>query len=63
MANNNWLLESLGTMQNILDTVVILGNIGKENLILTQLELLYIEASQLVDDFCIEHACPVGHVE
>jgi len=66
MLLNNWLLESLQTIKNLADTAALAKNTGNERLIFTQLELLYMEAEQLVQDFCVEengHANSFGFVD
>jgi hypothetical protein len=51
---NAQLIEGLKTIKNIADTALILAESNQKNLIPTQLELLYLEAQSLVDDYCIE---------
>ena len=59
----DWFVESLETIRNIASTVIILKQVGRENLIPTQLELLFLEAQALLDDFCIDDGSPVGFVD
>ena len=48
----NELLEQLKTIKNLVEVAVILINLGRENLLPTILELLYLE-SQGIDEYCV----------
>jgi hypothetical protein len=48
------MVESLKTIRNIAETSMILREHLIDRLIPTQLELLYLEAQQLIDDYCVE---------
>jgi len=53
MVESSPLRESLKTLRNIIDALVILENLGQGRLIPTQIEFLYLEAEKLIEDFCI----------
>jgi len=55
MVESSPLRESLKTLRNIIDALVILENLGQERLIPTQIEFLYLEIEKLVEHFCIVH--------
>jgi len=49
----NNITEQLGTLKSIIETLLILNNLNRQELIPTQLELLYLEVTQLVEEFCV----------
>jgi hypothetical protein len=49
----DYLTESLKTIRNLCDTAIFLQEHLLDRLLPTQLELIYSEAQQLIDDYCI----------
>ena len=50
---NEQLLEQLKTIKNLVEVAVILVNLGREELLPTVLELLYLESQDIVDEYCV----------
>jgi len=53
MAEKDWLPDQLLTIHNLAEVANILININRRELLPTVLELLLIEAQQVVDENCI----------
>jgi len=47
------LLEQLKTIRNLTEVATIIINVGREELLPTVLELLYLESQNMVDDHCV----------
>ncbi len=56
MSSVDWLPEQIKTVQNLCETVQILINLNRRELIPTQLELMQIEIQQIVEEHCIENS-------
>ena len=59
----DWVLERLGTIKNITETAILLRNMNNHALLVTQLELLFIEVQALLDERCVENSdCYIGNL-
>lgn len=50
----DYLLEQVKTIRNLCETAIVLRNIGREDLMPTILEIILLEAQELVDQNCVE---------
>ena len=50
----HWLREYLKTTRNLCDVSLIVLEQGRDELMPTVLELLYVETQRLIDDYCVK---------
>lgn len=54
MEKQDFLLEQIKTIHNLTEVATILRNMNRDELLPTILELIYLEAQDMVDTYCIE---------
>lgn len=50
----DYLLESVKTIRSLCEIAVVLRNLGREDLLPTVLEIVLLEAQDMVDEYCVE---------
>ncbi len=52
VVDNHWLLEQVKTVRNLCNTVLLIPN-DRPELLVTLLELMYVEAQDILDQYCV----------